>query len=108
MATKNEGSPLGDGSSGAGGNGAAGTNRRPESGPRQQMGSCRNPDSVARGGPNLEIDPPGDRQEMVGTTADPGQRRAFKLGGGTAAAPEDDVDEDPGPVGGAPEEDSQD
>lgn len=59
---------------------------------RQKHGSLRNPQSVAEGGPFLKLDPPSDRERMVGTTADSGQRRPFRIEGGAAR-------DEPGEVG---------
>jgi hypothetical protein len=113
MGIQNSFSPLGDGTSGASGNsastatpGLANRHRGPEL--RQQHGNLRNPQSVAKGGPTLMLDPPTDRGGEIGTTADPNQRRPFKLGSSSASSPsqepEPSTDESTDMVGGVPGE----
>jgi hypothetical protein len=73
----------------------------------QTMGNNRAPQSVPKGGPILRLDPPSDRQGLIGTTADPNQRRPFKIG--TPASPAqggDDGDEqEVGRIPPTPDED---
>jgi hypothetical protein len=72
----------GGGGDGSGRGGAGPSGNIPPS-LRQKHGSLRNPESVAKGGPFLTtaLDAPSDRQGQVGTTADPSQRRPFRLDG---------------------------
>jgi hypothetical protein len=97
-----------DGRSGAIGNQSGGDNGggRGGAGPsgnippslKQKHGSTRNPESVAKGGPFLTtaLDAPSDRQGQIGTTADPNQRRPFRLDGG-AGSDEGEVGSADGP-----------
>jgi hypothetical protein len=75
----NQRNPLGDGRSGAPGNGNASPPplaTQVGAGSSQRQGSTRNPQSVSVGGPILKLDPPSLRGGLV---ADP-NRRPFKLG----------------------------
>jgi hypothetical protein len=67
----------------------------------QQQGSTRNPATVPAGGPLALHDPPGNRQGMIGTTADPNQRRPFRLN----ATQERALSADSVPVGSAGDDD---
>jgi hypothetical protein len=74
---------------------------------RQQHGNLRNPQSVAKGGPTLMLDPPTDRGGEIGTTADPNQRRPFRLSSPASSSsqePEPSTDESTDMVGGVPGE----
>jgi hypothetical protein len=98
-------SPLGDGKSGANGNNPS-PMRDMWAPAVQQNGSARNAATTSVGGPTLKLDPPNNRGGMIGTTADPNQRRPFRLGG-TRVPPSDDGSErGPGIVGGVPGEDA--
>jgi hypothetical protein len=97
-------SPLGDGRSGAGPAAAPTQPRVLDSiAPQraQRVGTTVRKDSVSVGGRALKLDPPTDRQGMVGTTADPSQRKPYKLGIEGLHMPPDDPD-GMAPVGSVP------
>jgi hypothetical protein len=75
----------------------------------QKHGSDRNKESVAQGGPFLTacLDAPNDRQGQVGTTADAGQRRPFKLNASGGQGGEQVEEEGPGEVGLVPPDDEE-
>lgn len=92
-----------DGKSGATGNGSggkmAGINGHRGPNIPQKMGPpdfC--PDSVPPGGRVLKVDPPSDRQGLVGQTADGMKHKPFKLGG-SAGGGENTPPDEAAPVG---------
>src|SRR5579863_7351084 len=96
MATGNgKSSPFSpDGKSGAVGNSGAAQPERLER--AQRMGSGRNPASVPAGGPVLKLDPPSDRQGIIGAGTPTLARRPFAIARSFGAAPpagEDEADD---------------
>lgn len=96
-----------DGRSGATGNEGARPPLEAHLGPNppQRVGSTRNPATVSAGGPAFKVDAPSDRSGQVGTTADPNQRRPFRLNAtqGRAMPADDDA-----PAGSFPGDDDSD
>jgi hypothetical protein len=107
--------PFGDGKSGAVGNsGGAGfkgmSNHRGPDIPQSKGEPLVNPDSVAEGGRILHMDPPSNRQGLVGQTVK-GMTggKPFKLGGKGPSMPSENADEsEGGPVGDIPNTDDSD
>jgi hypothetical protein len=85
-----------DGKSGAGGGGGASQSSVLNGVPTQRRGSTINPTSGPGG--VAKFDPSSDRGGMVGTTADPNQRRPFRLNG-MQARPMPPSDDDAAPAG---------
>lgn len=110
--------PFGNGSSGAVGNSGGGTQQgfdaKRQQGPdrTQRMGASNfNPDSVPNGGRILKLDPPSDRQGLVGQTATGGLKKGpwKNLGGKGPSMPGENAEPDEGgPVGDIPAQDMGD
>jgi hypothetical protein len=106
--------PFGDGKSGATGNSDGGTTkglvnqRGPDRPQKSGLAEDINTDNIPAGGRILKLDPPSDRQGLVGQTAASGMKhKPFKLGGKGPAMPSSNGDSgDGGPVGDVPNEDS--
>lgn len=106
--------PFGDGKSGAVGNGQGGTsagmsNHRGPDRPQKMGASDFNADSVPKGGRVLKLDPPGDRQGLIGQTVS-GLKGGlpFKLNGGPAMPASNPSSSEGGPVGDIPNSDDPD
>lgn len=104
--------PFGNGKSGATGNSGGGSckgldskQRGPDIPQKSGLAADINADSISEGGRILKLDPPSDRQGLVGQTAKGMKHKPFKLGGGSGPAKNADVS-DGGPVGDVPNEDS--
>ena len=107
--------PFGDGKSGAVGNGGGGSSpglknqRGPDIPQKSGMPSDIHADSIAKGGRILKLDPPSDRDGLVGQTAAGGMKhKPFKLHGGSPKGGENADPSDGGPVGDIPNEDTPD
>jgi hypothetical protein len=105
--------PFGNGKSGATGNGSGGSmpgysdHRGPDR-PQKMGASNFNADSVPKGGRVLKLDPPSDRQGLVGQTATKGLSGGlpFKINGGPAMPDSNADSSEGGPVGDIPNSDS--
>lgn len=103
-----------DGKSGAAGNGSGGgmggmhAHRGPDR-PQSMGAGDFNPDSVPEGGRILKLDPPSDRQGLVGQTVKGlTGGKPFKLNGGPTMPAQNATPDEGGPVGDIPNEDSAD
>lgn len=103
-----------DGKSGADGNGAGGKmagikDHRGVDRPQKMGAGDFNPDSVAPGGRTLKLDPPGDREGLIGQDVK-GMKggKPFKLGGKGPSMPSENAGPDEGgPVGDLPAPDTE-
>lgn len=91
-----------DGKSGATGNSAGyenchiGENRSQKMGPNADLHAA----SIPEGGRILKLDPPSDRQGLVGQTAEGGMKhKPFKLGGGDSSTTNTGIEQAAGSVG---------